>query len=448
LRIGGLGLAGWSLPRVLAAEEAAGRGTGRSLINIHLDGGPPQLETIDPKPHAPLEIRGQFGPIATTLPGVQLCELMPRVASRADAFALIRTLVGSDGKHHAFQCQSGFLEKDLQSLGGRPAMGSILSKLYGQPDDPAPTFVDLMQGRPLVRNSARPGYLGPAFSPFRPDISHRFQRELEAGMKGELARLGPEHSLALTLDPALTLTRLDNRRSLLASFDAVRRQVDASGMMDAMDRFQQQAVGILTAGRLAAALDLDCEDPRTIAHYTAPTTLAGTQSTTSEGAIAPLKFLLARRLIEAGVRMVSVSISDFDTHSDNFNRMRNLMPIVDHGLWALHADLEARGLLGRVTIVVWGEFGRTPRINANAGRDHWPRVGPCLLAGGGLRTGCVIGETDREAAAPVARPVHYKDVFATLYHTLGIDARKLTLTDPQGRPQYLLDEGEPLSELI
>ena len=134
--------------------------------------------------------------------------------------------------------------EDLQSLGGRPAMGSVLSKLYGRPDDPAPTFVDLMQGRPLVRNSARPGFLGPAYGPFRPDISEMFQRELEAGMKGELARLGGQHSLALTLDPALTMDRLDDRRGLLTSFDAVRRQVDASGMMEAMDRFHQQAVGL------------------------------------------------------------------------------------------------------------------------------------------------------------------------------------------------------------
>ncbi|MCA9052959.1 MAG: DUF1501 domain-containing protein [Planctomycetaceae bacterium] len=448
LRIGALGVGGLSLARLLRAAEASDTPRHKSIINVHLDGGPPQHETIDPKPHAPAEIRGEFSPIATSLPGVQISELMPQLASRADRVAFIRTLVGSDGKHHAFQCQSGFLEKDLQSLGGRPAMGSILSHLYGRPDDPAPTFVDLMQGRPLVRNSARPGFLGPAYQPFRPDLSHLFQRELEAGMKGELARLGSEHSLSLTLDPSLTLERLGDRHSLVADFDAVRRQVDASGMMEAMDRFQQQAIGILTSGRLAQALDLTREDPRIVARYNAPAAAAGTQSYTSEGSNAPLKFLLARRLIEAGVRMVSVSISDFDTHSDNFARMRHLVPIVDHGLHALITDLESRGMLDDVTIVAWGEFGRTPRVNANGGRDHWPRVGPCLLAGGGLRTGCVIGETDREAAAAIARPVHYKDVFATLYHTLGIDARQVTLTDPQGRPQYLLDDGAPLPELV
>ena len=218
--------------------------------------------------------------------------------------------------------------------------------------------------------------------------------------------------------------------------------------MDAMDRFQQQAVGILTSGEFAEAMDLTREDPNVVARYIAPGSKLGNQSTTSEGPDSTRKFLLARRLVEAGVRCVSVTISDFDTHSDNFNRMRNLMPIVDHCLHALVTDLQDRGMLDDVSIVVWGEFGRTPRINdKNGGRDHWPRVGPALLAGGGMKTGQVIGETDRVAGSAVSRPVHYKDIFATLYRNLGIDARQITIDDPQGRPQYLLDEGEPLPEL-
>ncbi|MEZ6057632.1 MAG: DUF1501 domain-containing protein [Planctomycetaceae bacterium] len=447
LRVGGLGFAGLTLSGLLRAEGEHG-GTGRSIINIHLDGGPPQLDTIDPKPFAPAELRGEFSPIDTALSGVKISELMPLIARRADAFAFIRTLVGSVGQHDAFQCQSGYSAKDLQSFGGRPAIGSVLSSLLGSPSDAAPTFVDLMQGRPLVRNSARPGFLGPSHQPFRPDLSSMFERELEAGMKGELARLGSDHQLSLELDERLTLTRLDDRRNLLAGLDRIRRGVDHSGMMQAMDQFQEQATGILTSGRLAAALDLSQEDPSIQAHYMAPTPSGGTQSTTSEGPNFPLKFLLARRLIQAGVRMVSVSVSDFDTHSDNFSRMRHLMPMVDHGLHALVTDLEQQGMLNDVVIVVWGEFGRSPRVNANGGRDHWPAVGPCLLAGGGLKTGQVIGETDRTAAAAVSRPVHYKDVFATLYERLGLDARQLTLIDPQGRPQYLLDAGDVISEVI
>lgn len=450
LQAGAAGFAGITLASLLRAEAVAGVGSSkRSLINIHLDGGPPHLDTIDLKMSAPSEIRGEFFPIQTALPGFQVCELLPKVAAIADRFAFIRSLVGSAGRHDAFQCQSGFNEKDLKSFGGRPAFGSVISKLQGSPEDAAPPFVDLMQGRPLVRNSARPGFLGPAFQPFRPDISQMFSRELEAGMKGELARLGGDHQVSLALNEMLTLPRLKTRTGLLADLDQIKRRVDASGMMDAMDSFTQQAVSILTSGRFAAAMDLDQEDPEVLARYTAPGSEADNQFYTAEGPESVRKFLLARRLIEAGVRCVSVSISDFDTHSSNFPRMRHLLPIVDHGLHALITDLDERGMLDDVSIVVWGEFGRTPRIDAKTGgRHHWPRVGPALLAGGGMQTGQVIGATDRLGDAVLSRAVHYKDIFATLYHNLGIDARNTALTDPQGRPQILLDEGVPLPELI
>lgn len=219
-------------------------------------------------------------------------------------------------------------------------------------------------------------------------------------------------------------------------------------MMDAMDRFDQQAAGILTSGKLADALDLEKEDPRVLEHYTAPEPAAGEHFYTSEGPEASRKLLLARRLIEAGVRCVSVSISDFDTHSKNFPRMRHLLPTLDHGLRALITDLQLRGMLDDVTIIAWGEFGRTPRIDAKTGgRHHWPQVGPAILAGGGLPVGQVIGETDREAGEVTSRPVSYQDVFATLYHQLGLDARRATITDPQGRPQFLIEEGVLLREL-
>lgn len=447
---GATGLAGLSLVDVLRAEAASGSGVSRkSVINIHLDGGPPQLDTIDMKMSAPSEIRGEFFPVQTSLPGFQICELMPRVASIADRFAFIRSLVGSAGRHDGFQCQSGFNVKDLDSMGGRPVMGSVVSKLHGHPDDDAPPFVDLMQGRPLVRNSARPGFLGPAHKPFRPDISGMFHRELEAGMQGELKRLGGDHVMSMKLNEQLSLARLESRAGLLGGLDRIRRKVDASGMMDAMDAFNQQAVSILTSGRFADALDLGREDPRMLRRYTGPVVPGAFQFTTAEGIEAPRKFLLARRLIEAGVRCVSVSISDFDTHRSNFPRMRALLPIVDHGLHALVTDLEERGMLDDVSIVVWGEFGRTPRIDPKTGgRHHWPRVGPAILAGGGMRTGQVIGSTDRTAGSAVSRPVHYKDVFATLFNRLNIDARNTTIIDPQGRPQYLLDEGEPMVEVI
>jgi hypothetical protein len=446
---GAAGLGGLTLAELLRAEEAAGIGSSnKAVINIHLDGGPPQMDTIDPKPYAPVEIRGEFAPIATAVAGLQISELMPKVASIADHFAFIRSLVGSAGRHDAFQCQSGFAKQDLEAIGGRPTMGAVVSKLMGQPTDPAPSYVDLMQGRPLVRNSARPGFLGPAFGPFRPDMSKMFARELEAGMKNELARLGKNHTTSLSINAELQGGRLDDRKLLLASLDRFRREVDTSGMMDAMDRFTQQAVGILTSGRFADALDLQKEDPQVVARYTPPADDNPDRFSTAEGPESIRKFLLARRLIEAGVRCVSVSISDFDTHSKNFPRMRDLMPLVDFGLHALITDLDERGMLGDVSIVAWGEFGRTPKVNKNGGRDHWPQVGPAILAGGGIRAGQVIGSTDRTASAAASRPVHYKDVFATLYHNLGIDPLHTTIDDLRGRPRYLLDRGERIAELL
>jgi hypothetical protein len=441
---------GITLANLLRAEAAQQSGSStKAVINIHLDGGPPHLDMIDLKPDAPSEIRGEFSGIPTKIAGYRVCELLPKLAAVADKLVFIRSLVGSAGPHDAFQCQSGFEAGNLASIGGRPAMGCVLGKLRGTTSDAAPSFVDLMQGRPFVRNSARPGFLGPSHQAFRPDISHLFSRPLEEGMKKELAALGDHHAAKLSLDGSLTIDRISGRANLLSSLDRLRRQGDTSGMMNAMDRFGQQAISILTSGRFAAALDLAKEDPRVVERYTLRAAFGDEPEKTNEGAAATKKFLLARRMIEAGVRCVSVSLSDFDTHSDNFPRMRRLLPILDHGLATLMADLEERGMASDVTIVAWGEFGRTPTINkTSGGRDHWPAVGMCLLAGGGLKTGQVIGETDRYAGEVVSRPIHYQDVFATLYHAQGINARATVLTDPTGRPQYLLDKGEAIRELI
>lgn len=449
LTAGAMAVGGLTLADLLRAEAAAGiRSSNKAVINIHLDGGPPHMDMIDLKPQAPVEIRGEFRPIATRVPGVQICELMPRIAGIADKFAFIRSLVGSAGSHDAFQCQSGFPAADLSSLGGRPAFGSVIAKLRGSTRDPAPWFVDLMQGRPLVRNSARPGFLGPTYNPFRPDISKMFARALEPGMVGELARRGENHTIQLTLVPGMTARRLGDRMTMRAAFDGVGRDLDAGGTVEAMDRFAQQAVSILTSGRFAAALDLSQEPQNILERYTGPAVAAEHRFYTSEDGDAARKLLLARRLIEAGVRCVSVSFSDFDTHANNFPRMRGLLPVVDHGLHALVTDLDARGMLDDVLIVVWGEFGRTPRISGSGGRDHWPQVGPALLAGGGIKAGQVIGATDRNAAHVAARPVHYQDVFATIYHLFGINPETTTIIDPNGRPQHLLSRGTVIRELI
>ncbi|MFT4640214.1 MAG: hypothetical protein ACI8T1_003541 [Verrucomicrobiales bacterium] len=449
LKAGSLGIAGWTLADVLRAENAAGTGSSqKAVINIHLDGGPPQMDLIDPKPDAPSEYRSAFAPIPTKIPGFHLTELMPKVASIADQMIFIRSLVGAANKHDAFQCQSGFDDKALLNVGGRPAMGCVVNHLLGGPEDRAPAFVDLMQGRPLARNSARPGFLGPAYGPFRPDISHMFHRELEDGMKVELAKLGAGHSTKLSLMPSLTIGRLDDRLSLLRGLDDARRQSDHGGYMEAMDTFNQQAYRILTSGEFAAAMDLEKEDPKVLARYTPTLQDGGKAFYTSEGPMAARKLLLARRLIEAGVRCVSVSISDFDTHSKNNARMAQLGPIIDHALHALITDLGERGMLDDVTIVAWGEFGRTPKINPEGGRDHWPRVAMAMMAGGGMSGGQVLGATDRYAGEAIDRPIHYQDVMATLYHQLGIDPNAATLQDPTGRPQFLVDQGRPIAELV
>ncbi|MBI61335.1 MAG: hypothetical protein CMO79_02840 [Verrucomicrobiales bacterium] len=446
LRAGALGVGGLTLADLLRAENGRGSST-KAVINIHLDGGPPQMDMIDPKPEAPAELRGEFNSIATKLPGIHLTELMPRMAAAADRFVFLRSLVGSAGRHDGFQCQSGYHNKELGGIGGRPALGCVADRLLGSNGD-APAFVDLMQGRPLARNSARPGFLGPAYKPFRPDISHLFKRELETGMKGELSRLGEDHQVNLKLFADLNAERLDDRVGLLQQFDGVRRATDKSGMMLAMDRFNQQAVAILTSGKLADALDLTKEHPKMLERYTPKIKFGGEQFYTAEGPTSARKLLMARRLVEAGVRVVSVSISDFDTHSKNFPRMRNLVPIVDHALAALEVDLRSRGLLDEVLVVAWGEFGRTPKVNSKGGRDHWPRVSPAIMFGGGIRTGQVIGATDKIAGECTERPIHYQDIIATMYQHLGLNPNEVTIMDTTGRPQYLCDTGRPVRELF
>jgi len=452
LKAGALGFGALTLADVLRGEAAAGiRSSNKAIINIHLDGGPPQMDLIDPKPNAPSEIRGEFNSIRTKIPGLHLTELLPRLAAHADKYVFLRSLVGADEKHDAFQCQSGFKEKELVGVGGRPAMGCALNQLLDKSGDTAPGFVDLLQGRPFVRNSARPGFLGLTNGAYRPDISQMFPLALSTGMQAELNKQSYGRSDSLALSPGLTVDRLRNRVALQQSLDTLRRDLDASGSMAALDKFTQLSLGILTSGKFADAMDLSKEDPKVLDRYT-PRIVApewtGVIGDTMESPKAAQKFLLARRLIEAGVRCVSLSIGDFDTHEANFPRIRYLGPLLDHALDTLVTDLDERGMLNDVMIIVWGEFGRPPRISANGGREHWPQVSMGIMAGGGLKTGQVIGSTDRYAAEAASRPVHYQDVFATLYRHLGIDARGTTIMDTTGRPHSLLDVGQPIAELI
>jgi uncharacterized protein (DUF1501 family) len=244
--------------------------------------------------------------------------------------------------------------------------------------------------------------------------------------------------------------RFGTRKSLLKNFDTLRRDVDASGMLRGMDKFTEQAFGILTSSKLAEAIDLEREDPQLRDRYG-----RGSDKPAGYGDAGPLNndyLLLARRLVEAGVRVVTLAYGRWDWHGlpygTNFSNAREHFPMLDIGLSALIEDLERRGLLDTTTVLVWGEFGRTPKINPNGGRDHWPEVACAILAGGGLRTGQVIGSTNRNAEHAKDRPVSFQEVFATLYHSLGIDVNTATINDLSGRPQYVIDGVQPIRELV
>ena len=427
LSIGSLAVGGLALPELLRAEAATGvRSSHKSVIMIYLTGGPPHQDMVDLKPQAPAEVRGEFRPIATNVSGIQISELMPRVASMMDKFAIIRTLVGAEDRHSSFQCVTGKLFR-AQPQGGWPEMGSVLSKIRGPVDPSVPPAIDLsMKMAHEPYNLPGAGFLGAAHAPFKPSGEAMEDMVLQG----------------------ISLDRLSDRASLLANLDRFRRRTDRQvATSSATDEFTERALGILTSSKLVEALDLSREDPRIRELYgkddpeCLPYSKLGYQAHMS-------KFLAARRLVEAGARFVTVAFADFDWHGSNFVNGRKVIPLLDQGLAALVSDLHQRGLDRDVSVIVWGEFGRTPKINATAGRDHWPRVTFALLAGGGMRTGQVIGETNRLAEEPVSRPVHYQDVIATLYHNLGIDTSNAQITDLNGRPHYISDVHQPIPELV
>jgi len=431
LRIGALAMGGLSLPEILRAETASqnasttsGSPRQKAVIMIFLPGGPPHQDMFDLKMDAPREIRGEFRPIPTNVPGIEIGELFPRIAGMADKFTFIRSMVGATGSHYAFQCMTGRDHRN-QPVGGWPSIGSHLSKVEGPTRPSVPPFVGFApsMGHKPWSDPGSPGFLGISHAPFRP------------------AGHGKED---MTLN-GVSLERLGDRKSLLASFDRFRKETDASGTMAGLDAFHRQALGILTSSRLAEALDYRRESPRVVERYG-----KGIPGNVADGGPRILEqFLMARRLVEAGVRCVTIAFSRWDWHGGNFKRARQDMPMLDQGVSALVEDLHERGLDRDVSVVVWGEFGRTPKINKNAGRDHWPRVSTALLACGGLRHGQVIGSTNRLGEYAKDRPVKFGEVHATLYHALGIDVNTATVPDLNGRPHYLVDRGiEPMRELV
>jgi hypothetical protein len=430
LRIGGLAMGGLSLADILRAEARVGISRSKkAVIIIFLSGGPPHQDMVDLKPDAPVDIRGEFRPIATNVPGIEICEHLPLLARMTDKLAIVRSVVGSEGRHASFQCMTGW-PVTRQPQGGWPSVGSSISKLLGPTVPRTPAFVGLS---PPMKSSTwadpgQPGFLGPAHAPFRPSGEGNADMVLHG----------------------VTPARFNDRQSLLTCFDRFRRDVDASGVMEGLDSATEQAFGVLTSGRLADALDLSREPQQLRDRYG-----YGSAEPAGYGDAGPLLntyFLTARRLVEAGVRCVTLAYGRWDWHGQphgtNFENARDHLPMLDQGVSALLEDLHQRGMDEDVSVLVWGEFGRTPRINANGGRDHWPQVSCALLAGGGMRTGQVIGSTNRLGEHAVDRPVHFQEILATIYHRLGIDVNTATINDLAGRPQYLVDHMQPMRELV
>ncbi len=425
LRLGALTVGGLTLPGLLRAEQAAGiRGSKKAVIMVYMCGAPSHQDMYDLKMDAPAEIRGEFRPIATSVPGIEICEHMPHCAAIMDKLVPLRSVYGSpNGAHDSFICYTGQTVQN-QPPGGWPAFGSATSRILGPKTEAVPAFVGLSPdaGHPPYGSPGLPGFLGVAHAAFRPSGPSRDDMVLQG----------------------VTLDRLSDRRQLLQGFDRIRRDIDTSGVLEGMDAVSEQAFGILTSSALAEALDVSREPAEVRERYG-----KGDPKNFGDGAPRNLEhFLMARRLVEAGVRVVTLNFGRWDFHSNNFPGLRDThLPQFDQGISALVEDLHERGLADDVSVVAWGEFGRTPQINADGGRDHWPQVGGALLAGGGMRTGQVIGATDRLGAEIADRPIHFKEVLATLYRNIGIDPDVVTLSDLAGRPQYLVDHAPPLPEL-
>ncbi len=426
LQLGGLAVGGLTLPQLLSAESLAGAGTSaqrrhKSVIMVYLSGGLSHQDTFDLKPDAPAEVRGEFNPIATTVPGIQFSELLPKMAMVADRCSVIRSVVGQRDEHSSFQNLTGFTMGEVQR-NGLPNFGSVVARVQGATNEVTPPFVDLfptMQHRPY--NSTGAGYLGSAHNQVRADGE-------------DLANM----QLRFIEPPTFA-----SRRSLLDQLDSLRRQAD-NRSFDNLNESYRRAFDVLTSSRLVEAMNVEREDPAVRERY-------GKGSSKHLGDGAPMwndQLLTARRLVEAGVRVVTVAYGFWDTHGSNFSHLKRHLPLFDTGISALIQDIYDRGLDEDVTVVVWGEFGRTPKINKDAGRDHWAPVQSAILAGGGMPVGQVIGSTDKTAAYAADRPVHYRDILATIYHNLGIDCENY-VRDSADRPVRILpEEARPVKELL
>jgi len=410
LQIGALGLGGLTLGNLMRAEAASGKKNHKSVIMVYLSGGLAHQDTFDPKPNAPPELRGEFKSIATKLPGVQFTEVVPKLAAINDKFITIRSIVGQPDEHSSWMSYTG-TPMDAAKRDKKPHFGSVVAKLQGQTGPVMPAFVDLtptMQHKPY--NSAGPAMLGSKAAAVKVD--------------------GEEVSVMKTLN--VTADRLGDRKALLDGMDRIKRGADRSTGLNA-ETFHDRAFEVLTSSKMVDALDIAKESQAVRDRY-------GKGSPKHMGDGAPMwneQLLMARRLVEAGARVVTLGYGFWDTHGQNFKHLKQHMPTFDQGISALIEDLTTRGLSDDCTVVVWGEFGRTPKINKDAGRDHWARVNSAILAGGGMKMGQVIGSTDSTAGEAKNDPIPYPWVLATVYKNLGIDPHAMVY-DVGGRPNPVL----------
>jgi hypothetical protein len=418
LKIGALGLGGLTMADHLRLKaSAAASASDTAVIFFWLGGGPSHLDMYDLKPEAPAEFRGEFKPIATNVPGTMIGEHLPLEARVMDKISVVRSVTHTNAGHGmgAHWMLTGYVPTIEINDNLNPSCGSVVAKMRGANAPSMPGYVCLPSPPP----SANAAYLGVAYNPFSPGNdpnNENFQvRDLR-------------------LSPRVDLERFKDRKQLLYGLDKLRRDVDLQGTAEGYDSFYRDAFEIVTGESCRKAFDIHKEDPRLRDRY-------GRHSWGQSA-------LLARRLVESGVTFVTVNMGGWDTHGNNFNELKTrLLPVYDRAVSALVSDLYERGLDKKVLVVTYGEFGRTPRINPQAGRDHWPGAASVLFSGGGLKMGQMIGTTDSKAEYPRTRAVGPQDVLATMYHVLGIDYRH-EFYDGGQRPVPILNQGKPIEELV
>jgi hypothetical protein len=428
LRVGVASMTGASLPlsqllQSQAAADAKGEKNDVSVVILFLQGGLSTIDILDLKPNAPAEFRGEFNPIDTNVRGMQICEHLPQVAGQADKFSLLRNFTHTDSGHGpadhwmltGYAPRPGF-NGSLKPNNQRPAHGAIISRMLG-PRGSVPPYVCL----PKMHNSAGAAYLGTTAAPFVVNA--------DPNAPGFSV---PDLAPPLAIDPK----RFGARRQLLGQIDRYKKtaEIEANRGAKALTTFQQKAFDLISSPQTKAAFDIKQETDKLRDEYG--------RSSLGQSC------LMARRLVEAGVRCVTIDHTNWDTHYNNFNVLKNdLLPHLDAGLSTLLRDLSDRGRLQSTLLVVMSEFGRTPRVNKDAGRDHWGPSNCMLLAGGGIQGGRVVGATNSRGEKPAANPVGPADLAATMYRCLGIDPNHEFYT-PEGRPVRIVDGGKVITDVL